>query len=140
MSDTTPSQARQLLDRSRDALLEALEAETPNRRYAVAFEAARIAASTLVDVRVRDWNWLHEWDHLRRVAPDLSSWVDRFEAVRPRSHWAAIAVATEGDLVTQAEADTLLRDAEAFHHVVEASLALPYRNVLPGTLPDVTEE
>jgi hypothetical protein len=40
-----------------------------------------------------------------------------------------------GDAITAREADDLLRDAEAFHHLVEASFGLPYQQVLPGALP-----
>ena len=39
------------------------------------------------------------------------------------------------DVVRAREADDLLRDAEAFHHLVESSLGLPYQQVLPLTLP-----
>jgi hypothetical protein len=43
--------------------------------------------------------------------------------------------AGRGDAITAREADDLLRDAEAFHHVVEASFGLPHQQVLPGAFP-----
>ena len=61
-------------------------------------------------------------DHRRRISH------------RPAIRRAAVE-AGRGDVISSRDADDLLRDAEAFHHVVEAALGLPYQQVLPGGLP-----
>lgn len=129
-----------MLDRSRASLLDALAAETAGLRYLSAHLAALRAASAVLAIRSRPGSRgapRSVWEILPRFAPDLAEWASFFAATGPNR--AAIE-AGRHHVVTAHEANDLLRDAEAFHHVVEASLALPYRNVLPGTLPHVTEE
>jgi hypothetical protein len=69
---------------------------------------------------------------LPRVAPELDEWAAFFAATASRR---AAVEAGRGDAIGSRDADDLLRDAEAFHHVVEAALGLPYQQVLPGALP-----
>jgi hypothetical protein len=125
-----PSRARALLDRSRDALLDGLAAETAHARFMHGHQAALFAAKVIVDLRGFDGSD-SIWESLRAVAHEYADTAEFFEKSLS---------STLTRTITAQEANTLLRDAEAFHHAVEASLALPYRNVLPGTLPDVTEE
>lgn len=129
MTATVPSQARQLLDRSRVALTEAAQL-SPAARYLKAYDAARESALVVLVTRARPPvdTAASPWARLADVAPELATWSELFQ------------LSAGPGTISQADADDLLRYAEAFHHHIEASLALPYRNVLPGTLPDVTEE
>jgi hypothetical protein len=127
--------ARMLLERSRGGLLQALGARSPGERYVTAHLAALRAAAAVLAVRSRPGGRggpRSVWEVLPRVAPELGEWASFFAATASRR--AAIE-AGRSDVVSAREADDLLRDAEAFHHLVESSLGLPYQQVLPGTLP-----
>jgi hypothetical protein len=127
--------ARMLLDRSRAGLLQALAARSPGERFVTAHLAALRAAAAVLAVRSRPGGRggpRSVWEVLPRVAPELGEWASFFAATASRR--AAIE-AGRSDVVSAREADDLLRDAEAFHHLVESSLGLPYQQVLPGTLP-----
>lgn len=126
---TVPSAARMLLDRSRASLLEALAAGTIADRHSFAYLAARHARNVVIDVRGNGGS-AFAWHEMRRVAPELAPWASRFDGI-----WNGRLRHGRGWSCTQREADDLLRDAEAFHHVVEESLGLPWRGVLPGVLP-----
>jgi hypothetical protein len=124
-----------LLDRSRAGLLQALGARSPGERYVTAHLAALRSAAAVLAVRSRPGGRggpRSVWEVLPRVAPELGEWASFFAATASRR--AAIE-AGRSDVVSAREADDLLRDAEAFHHLVESSLGLPYQQVLPGTLP-----
>jgi hypothetical protein len=134
------SAARMLLDRSRRGLLDALAANSPDRRYLTAHLAALRAASSVLAIRSRPGSRgapRSVWEILPRVAPEMESWARQFAATA--NNRASIEAGICGPVVTAAEADLLLRDAEAFHHLVESSLGLPYQQVLPGTLPSCEE-
>jgi SAV_6107-like HEPN len=127
--------ARMLLERSRAGLLQSLEARSPGERYVTAHLAALRAAAAVLAVRSRPGGRSGPrsvWDVLPRVAPELGEWASFFASTASRR--AAIE-AGRTDVVRAREADDLLRDAEAFHHLVESSLGLPYQQVLPLTLP-----
>jgi hypothetical protein len=127
--------ARMLLERSRAGLLQSLAARSPGERYVTAHLAALRSAAAVLAVRSRPGGRggpRSVWDVLPRVAPELGEWASFFAATASRR--AAIE-AGRSDVVSAREADDLLRDAEAFHHLVESSLGLPYQQVLPGTLP-----
>jgi hypothetical protein len=127
--------ARMLLDRSRAGLLQALAARNPDERYVTAHLAALRSAAAMLSVRSRPGGRggpRSVWEVLPKVAPELGEWASFFAATASRR--AAIE-AGRSDVVSAREADDLLRDAEAFHHLVESSLGLPYQQVLPGTLP-----
>jgi hypothetical protein len=127
--------ARMLLDRSRAGLLQACAARTCSERYVAAHLAALRAAAAVLAVRGRPsvrGGPRSVWEVLPRVSPELTEWAAFFAATASRR---AAVEAGRGEIITAREADDLLRDAEAFHHVVESSLGLPHQPVLPGALP-----
>jgi len=128
--------ARMLLERSRAGLLQSLDARSPGERYVTAHLAALRAAASVLAVRSRPGGRggpRSVWEVLPRVAPELGEWAAFFASTAARR--AAIE-AGRTDIVSPREAEDLLRDAEAFHHLVESSLGLPYQQVLPMTLPN----
>jgi SAV_6107-like HEPN len=130
--------ARVLLERSRAGLLAAAAARSCSERYLAAHMAALRAAAAVLAVRGRPGTRggpRSVWEVLPRIAPEMGEWASFFAATASRR--AAIE-AGRGDVITAREADDLLRDAEAFHHVVEASFGLPYQQVLPGAFPACT--
>jgi SAV_6107-like HEPN len=127
--------ARVLLDRSRAGLLHAAAARTCSERYIAAHMAALRAAAAVLAVKGRPGSRggpRSVWEVLPRIAPEMGEWASFFAATASRR---AAVEAGRGDAITAREADDLLRDAEAFHHVVEASFGLPYQQVLPGAFP-----
>jgi SAV_6107-like HEPN len=127
--------ARVLLERSRAGLLAAAGSRTCSERYQAAHMAALRAAAAVLAVRGRPGSRggpRSVWEVLPRIAPEMREWSAFFAATATRR---AAVEAGRGDVVTPREADDLLRDAEAFHHVVEASFGLPYQQVLPGAYP-----
>jgi SAV_6107-like HEPN len=127
--------ARVLLERSRAGLLAAAASRTCSERYQAAHMAALRAAAAVLAVRGRPGSRggpRSVWEVLPRIAPEMREWATFFAATATRR---AAVEAGRGDVVTPREADDLLRDAEAFHHVVEASFGLPYQQVLPGAYP-----
>ena len=127
--------ARVLLERSRAGLLAAAASRTCSERYQAAHMAALRAAAAVLAVRGRPGSRggpRSVWEVLPRIAPEMGEWAAFFAATATRR---AAVEAGRGDAVTPREADDLLRDAEAFHHVVEASFGLPYQQVLPGAYP-----
>jgi SAV_6107-like HEPN len=127
--------ARVLLERSRAGLLAAAASRTCSERYQAAPMSALRAAAAVLAVRGRPGSRggpRSVWEVLPRIAPEMSEWASFFAATATRR---AAVEAGRGDAVTPREADDLLRDAEAFHHVVEASFGLPYQQVLPGAYP-----
>jgi SAV_6107-like HEPN len=127
--------ARVLLERSRAGLLAAAASRTCSERYQAAHMAALRAAAAVLAVRGRPGSRggpRSVWEVLPRIAPEMREWAAFFAATATRR---AAVEAGRGDAVTPREADDLLRDAEAFHHVVEASFGLPYQQVLPGAYP-----
>jgi hypothetical protein len=127
--------ARVLLDRSRAGLLQAAAARSCSERYLAAHMAALRAAAAVLAVRGRPGSRggpRSVWEVLPRLAPEMGEWASFFAATASRR---AAVEAGRGDVITAREADDLLRDAEAFHHVVEASFGLTYQQVLPGAIP-----
>jgi SAV_6107-like HEPN len=130
--------ARMLLERSRTGLLQACDARSPGERYVTAHLAALRAAAAVLAVRSRPGGRggpRSVWEVMSRIAPELGEWASFFASTASRR--AAIE-AGRTDVVSPREADDLLRDAEAFHHLVESALGLPYQQVLPLTLPNCT--
>jgi hypothetical protein len=127
--------ARVLLERSRAGLLHAVAARTCSERYLAAHMAALRAAAAVLAVKGRPGSRggpRSVWEVLPRIAPEMGEWASFFAATASRR---AAVEAGRGDTITAREADDLLRDAEAFHHIVETSFGLPYQQVLPGALP-----
>jgi SAV_6107-like HEPN len=130
--------ARVLLERSRAGLLAAAASRTCSERYLAAHMAALRSAAAVLAARGRPGargGPRSVWEVLPRIAPEMGEWASFFAATASRR--AAIE-AGRGEMITAREADDLLRDAEAFHHVVEASFGLPYQQVLPGAFPACT--
>lgn len=130
-----PVAARMLLDRSSAGLLQACAARSAGERYVAAHLAALRAAAAVLAVRGRPLSRggpRSVWDVLPRVAPELAEWAVYFTATASRR---AAVEAGRGDAIDPCDADDLLRDAETFHHVVEAFLGMPFQQVLPGALP-----
>jgi hypothetical protein len=127
--------ARMLLERSRAGLLQSCDARTPGERYVTAHLAALRAAAAVLAVRSRPGGRggpRSVWDVLPRVAPEMGEWASFFASTASRR--TAIE-AGRSHVVSPREADDLLRDAEAFHHLVESAIGLPYQQVLPLDLP-----
>jgi len=127
--------ARMLLDRSRAGLAQAGASRVASERYVTAHLAALRAAAAILAVRSlpgRRGGPRSVWEILPRVEPELGDWAAYFASTAARR--AAIDAGRTG-VVGAREADDLLRDAEAFHHLVESTLGLPYQQVLPMTLP-----
>ena len=125
---TTPVlPAGTLLGLARRGLVEAAGTGAPGQRYALSHLAALRAAAAVLACRaqpaaspVRRTRPTSAWVLLRAVAPELGEWADFF-AAGARKRAAAEAGLTGA--VTSSEADDLLRDAEAFLAVVEATLS-----------------
>jgi hypothetical protein len=110
--------ARMLLERSRACLPQALEAQNPGERYVTAHLAALRAAAAVLAVRSRPGGRggpRSVWEVLPTVVPELGEWAAFFASTTTRR--AAIETGRR-DVVTPREADDLLRDAEAFYHLV----------------------
>lgn len=119
-----PSNAVELLDRSRDGLRAARLAVDPGERYVAAHLAALRAAASVLAVRGRprtSRGALSVWHVVPRVAPELGEWAAFFAAGASRR--AAIE-AGRRDVVTTREADDLLRDAHTFADVVADALGI----------------
>lgn len=130
-----PAATHVLLERSRAGLLQAVAARTPAERYVTAHLAALRAAAAVLAARGRPsprGGPRSVWEVLPRIAPELTEWAAFFAATASRR---AAVEAGRGETVTARAADDLLRDTEAFHHLVESYLGLPYQQVLPEAIP-----
>jgi hypothetical protein len=130
ISPPVPGAALDLLDRAGDGLRSARRATTPGERYVRAHLAALRSAAAVLAVRGRPRSpggTLNVWQVLPRVAPELAEWAAFFAAGAPRR---AALEAGRADVVSAREADDLLRDAEAFGHLVTGCLGLPRRDHL----------
>lgn len=130
-----PTAATILLDRSRSGLLQAATARSAGERFVGAHLAALRAAAAVLAVRGRPSSRggpRSVWEVLPRIAPELGEWAAFFAAT---ASLRAAVEAGRGDAVSTRQADDLLRDAENFHHVVEAVLGLPHQDILPMALP-----
>jgi hypothetical protein len=129
------SSTTSLLRASRASLAEAECAANPCVRYAAAHLAALRAAAAVVAARAEPSDEFRRrprsvWVLLVKVAPALREWATFFaEGARKR----AAAEAGLSRVVTAREADDVLRDAERFVALVEATLDLPYQP--PLSLP-----
>ena len=123
-------QARELLGSAARGLLEAYTTPEPNRRYATAHLAALRAAAAVLAARahpVRQGRIRSVWVLLPAVAPSLQEWAAFFSA-----NAAKRAAADAGlPVVSQREADDLVRDAETFLAQVAALLGVDQQAILP---------
>jgi hypothetical protein len=132
-SPPVPYQARDLLGSAARGLLEAHAAPDPGRRYASAHLAALRAAAAVLAARahpVRRGRIRSVWVLLPRVAPAMQEWAVFFSAGATKR-----AAADAGlQVVSQREADDLVRDAEAFLVQVAALLGIDQQAFLPDGL------
>ncbi len=113
-----------LLASSQQGLADAEAAHVPGERYALAHLAALRAAAAVLAARTRPQarrgRPVSAWRLLIEVAPELREWADFFAA------GAAKRAAAEAGrpVVSQREADDLIRDAERFLLAVLGLLGL----------------
>ncbi|GAB3623406.1 hypothetical protein GCM10027418_14890 [Mariniluteicoccus endophyticus] len=101
----------------RGDLVAAELADHPAERYLLAHRAALRATSAVLAVRSPRSTGRHSaWQLVARVAPELAEWAGFFLATGARREAVEAGVRT---LVSQREADDMLRDAERFCAVVE---------------------
>ena len=119
-----PRSVGSLLAASRQGLADAEGARVSGERYALAHLAALRAAAAVLAARARPHSRrgrpVSAWRLLRDVAPELSEWATFFAA------GAAKRAAAEAGrpVISQREADDLIRDAEHFLLAVLALLGL----------------
>ncbi|WP_235739171.1 SAV_6107 family HEPN domain-containing protein [Nocardioides alcanivorans] len=122
---TLPEATLSCLERSAESLHEAIIASDTCTRYACAHVAALRAASALIAARARPGRagrrQLNAWVLLRQVAPELEEWATFFAAGSAKR---AAAEAGASRVVSEREADDLVREADRFLAVVERSLGL----------------
>lgn len=130
-----PSSAILLIERARAGLVQACGARSAAERYVAAHLSALRVAAAVLAVRGRPGirgGPRSVWQVLPRVAPELGEWAAFFASTASRR--AAIE-AGRVEVISTRDADDLLRDAAAFHDLVESMLGLPHENVLPLALP-----
>ena len=120
-----PASTHSYLRRSAESLREAILAPDVPTRYACAHVAALRATAALLAARARPTasrrRQRNAWVLLAQVAPEFSEWAAFFAAGAAKR---AAAEAGSVRAVTEREADDLVRDADRFLAVVEASLGL----------------
>jgi ABC-type sugar transport system substrate-binding protein len=131
MRVTTPS--ADLLAAAQRGLVEATYAETADERYVGAHLSALRSAAAVLAARAQPAKSRARlrsvWAVLPAVAPEFTEWAQFFAAS------AAKRSAAEAGLrvVTQREADDLLRDAETFHDQVCTLVHIVRQRSLPAT-------
>lgn len=111
-----------LLDRSRESILDAQHEPAVDRRYQIAHLAALRAGAAVLAARSRPQGrpvrgMVTIWDLIPTLAPELSEWSGVFARCPSRC-----AEHRDEHRVTAREADDLLRDAERFLELVARSL------------------
>jgi hypothetical protein len=137
-----PAAARELLAGSARELIAAGGAETvadPEARYARAHLAALRAAAAVLAARARPRSRRgggvrSAWVLLAEVAPELGEWATFFAAGAGKR---AAAEAGLRGVVTEREADDLVREAECFLAVVARVLGVAHQPTLPTEPPTV---
>jgi hypothetical protein len=114
-----------LLRQAAEGLAEAHGVQDPLLRYPAAYLAALRAAAAVLAIRARPQPrrgaTRNVWQLLAEVAPELGEWAAFFASC---SGTRAAAEAGIARLVGQREADDLLRQAEQFVGIVQASVPL----------------
>ncbi len=124
--------ARDLLALAARGLTDSAHALDPSARYAAAHLAALRAAAAVLAARARPATRRRVrsvWVLLPGVAPQLQEWAVFFAGGAAKR---AAAEAGIPHVVTEREADDLLRDAERFVIVVADLLGLPVQQGIPG--------
>jgi SAV_6107-like HEPN len=131
-----PVNVFELLEQSRRCLADAERESGPARRFAVAHLAALRAAAAVLGVRgqpggpVGAGRLRSAWALLAKVAPELAEWAAFFAAGAAKRPAAEAGLA---NVVTQREADDLLRDAHRFVELCESAIGLlPARSAAGG--------
>jgi len=123
------------LTEARQAIIEAELVESAADRYLAAHRAAqRVAAVALAAhagarARVRSGP-VDPWTLLAQVAPDCGEWAAYFSATQAK-RWAVAAGARA--IVSEREADDLVRDAANFHAAVARHLRARRARVAPAS-------
>ena len=125
--------ALDLLDTAQRGLAEAATSATPAERYAAAHLAALRAAAAVLAARARPASSSRRrlrsaWELLLQVAPELGEWAAFFAAGATKR---AAAEAGLERVVSERDADDLLRDATTFLSLVETTLGLVHQPMLP---------
>jgi hypothetical protein len=118
------------LRRAEQALLEAELTMLPADRYLASYLAAMRTAVTVLAVRARPRHTngpADVWQVLAHVAPELGEWAAFFAAGRQKRLLVQAGATT---LVSEREADDLLRDAQDFHDLVARRLTAAWRRRL----------
>ena len=113
-----------LLERSRESLLQACHAETATQRYHDAtMGALRVCAAVLAQCAPRAVGSRprNAWETLSHTVPELGEWASFFQHAAKRSRSLTAGLGH----VDQREADDLVREAEAFLGVALVRLGLP---------------
>jgi hypothetical protein len=127
-----PGHSRDLLAGSARELLAAGAADEPERRYAHAHLAALRAAAAVLAARAqprprRSGRVRSAWVLLAEVAPELAEWSAFFAAGAGKR---AAAEAGLRGVVTEREADDLVREVEAFLALVARILGITHQPAL----------
>lgn len=125
---SVPGAALECLRRAALTLREAILADDPAQRYALAHVSALRATAAVLAARARPTGRAarqrNAWVLLRHVAPEFGEWADYFAAGAGKR---AAAEAGVRSAVTVREADDLVRDADHFLAAVETSFGLTGR-------------
>lgn len=133
MAAPTAGTVLDLLDRSREGLLQACRSSTPADRYTQAHLAALRAASALIAARTlpsRRSRPRSVWEVLPTVAPELTEWAVFYASSGRRR----LALERSATTVSPREADDLVREGEAFLELVRGALHLPLAEPLSARL------
>ncbi len=133
----TASSVLDLLDRSRDGLVQACHSSSAADRYTQAHLAALRAAAALLAARSASAGRSRPrsvWEMLPAVAPELTEWAVFFASSGRRR----LALERGSTTVTAREADDLVRQGESFLELVRGALHLPFAPPLPGELAPTT--
>ncbi|MGV1004680.1 MAG: SAV_6107 family HEPN domain-containing protein [Candidatus Nanopelagicales bacterium] len=125
-----PYQARDLLSLAARSLLEAYTTPDPGVRFVTAHLAALRAAAAVLATRAHPGQRgriRSVWVLLPTVAPQLQEWASFYAA----SAGKRAAVDAGFNVVTQREADDLVRDSETFLMQVAAVIGVDHQSVLP---------
>ena len=126
-SGTRLSHAVASLERAERALAEARVETHADRRYVSAHVAALRATAAVLSVRTRPQSLRRQsnaWVLLERVAPELAEWAAFFAVSATKR---AAAEAGHIRVVSDRDADDLVRDVEQFLRVVARVVGLPER-------------
>ena len=131
MRASTPS--TDLLAAAQRGLIDAVIAETAADRYVQAHLSALRSAAAVLAARAQPTKARARlrsvWSVLPAIAPELSEWAAFFAASATKRSAAEAGLR----VVTQREADDLLRDAETFHDQVCTLLRIDRQPSLPAT-------